>query len=128
MSNAQQPAVEIRLSFGDDDVEYLDRQTRLLQRDLNAIGVPADVVREEAAPDGARGAAEIIGLLQVGALLPVVVPKLMDMLQSWLTSRKGSVIKIKVGDLEVEAQAGDVEAARALLADVERAARGRATP
>lgn len=127
MSNAQQPAVEIRLSFGDGDVEYLDRQTRLLQRDLNAIGVPADVVREESAPDGARGAAEIIGLLQVGALLPVVVPKLMDMLQSWLASRKGSVIRIKVGDLEVEAQAGDVEAARALLADVERAARTRAT-
>lgn len=127
MSNAQQPAVEIRLSFGDDDVDYLDRQTRLLQRDLNAIGVPADLVREETAPDGARGTAEIIGLLQVATLLPVVVPKLMDMLQSWLAGRKGSVIKIKVGDLEVEAQAGDLESARALLADVQRVARARAT-
>jgi len=119
--------VEFTLSFGDDDEAYLDRQTRILQRELTSIGVPADLVREAAAPEGARGAAEIIGLLQIATLLPVVVPKVIDVLQAWVAARKGATIKIKVGDVEVEAAAGDMEKARQLLADVKRITQRRAT-
>jgi len=127
MSHRPQSAVELFLSFGDGNVAYLDRQTRLLQRELTAIGVSADIAREMTPPEGARGAAEIIGLLQVATLLPIVVPKLIDVLQTWLAGRKGAMIKLKVGDVELEVDASAIDSARALLADASRLANNHAS-
>jgi hypothetical protein len=101
---AEPPTLELQLSFDHDDPVYLDRQTRQLQNDLTAIGVPADRVRGEA-PEGARGAAEMSGLLQIGLVIaPVVTNRLFDLLKDWLGPRKASGAKmmLKWGDQQVD--------------------------
>jgi hypothetical protein len=101
---AELPTLALQLSFDDADPVYLDRQTRQLQADLTALGIPADRVRGEA-PDGARGAAEMAGLLQVVvAIAPTVTGRLFDLLKEWLGTRKSSGAKmmLKWGDQQVD--------------------------
>lgn len=89
--------VEIALAFPEADLVYLDRQTRLLRREIESQGLETSVVAVEA-PTGTRtGIAEVAGILQL-LLLPTLGPKLLDILQVWMTNRKGSVIKLKVVD------------------------------
>ena len=86
--------VEVALAFTDADTTYLDDQTRLLLHDMIVQGFEPTRV-PVTTPVGARGTGELLGVLQL-LLLPTLGPKLLDVLQVWLTSRKASTVKLKV--------------------------------
>ena len=86
--------IELTLFVPEADAIYLDEQVRLLRRDLEQLGITTSAMNAPA-PSGARGAAELLGLLQI-VLLPTLGPKLFDLLQTWLASRKDSIVKLKI--------------------------------
>jgi hypothetical protein len=95
-------SIALALSFPNADQSYLDEQSRLLRDELEHHGIATSTVVGPA-PAGARGAAEILGLLQL-ALLPTLGPKLLDLLQTWLANRKDGSVKLKVKRDEVEVE------------------------
>lgn len=93
-------SIDLRLSFADPDTMYLDEQMRLLRNDLESVGI-ATSPKMATPPEGARGAMEILGLVQL-ALLPTLGPKLIDVLQAWLANRKDGSIKLKITRDEID--------------------------
>jgi hypothetical protein len=83
-------------------VTYVDEQTRLLRQDLEALGITTSTISEPT-PTGARGTAELLGLLQL-ALLPTLGPKLLDLLQTWLANRKDGTVKLKITRDEINVE------------------------
>lgn len=85
------------------DLEALDELTIRLMHDLRDVGAES-VERPSggAVPEGAKGDPVTLGALAV-VVLPVVLPKLVEFLQSWSMRGAGRTVKIKTpAGLEVE--------------------------
>jgi hypothetical protein len=96
----------LQIDAGEDsDAEELDRLTRQLQAEIQELDVESvELVKDQTAPEGTKTIdAVTLGALAV-AVLPTVVPKLIDLLQSWIMRGEGRAVKIKtqVGDRSVE--------------------------
>ena len=99
--------LKLLVDAGEDaDPEELDRLTRQLLAEIRDLDIDAELARGAPLPEGTLSVdAVTIGAL-VLAVLPTVVPKLVDFLQAWSLREEGRKVKIKtqVGDraLEVE--------------------------
>lgn len=112
-------AAQLRIELGSGenrDAEELDQLTFQVQRDIEELAVES--VRRVSggrAPAGAKSAeAATLGALAV-AVLPVMVPRLLEFLQSWTLRGENRTVRIKtqVGDraLELEYSPRDVSSA-----------------
>lgn len=106
----------LQVSAGPDaDPEELDRATRNLRNELRELDVEsAELVREGESPEGAKSADPVtLGALAV-AVLPVVVPRLVEYLQAWTLRGEGRTVKVKtqVGDRTVELEFSPKEVAQ----------------
>jgi hypothetical protein len=96
----------LQINAGPDaDAEELDRLTRQLRNEIQELDVESvELVRGGAKPEGAKVLEVVtLGSLAV-AVLPSVVPKLVEFLQNWLMRGENRRVKIKtqVGDRAVE--------------------------
>jgi hypothetical protein len=75
----------------------LDRAVRNLRRDLSELEVGSvDFVRDESAPAGAKGG-EVLALGSLAVVvLPVLLPKLVEFLQTWLLRGENRRVKMKL--------------------------------
>jgi hypothetical protein len=89
------------------DIEELDQLTRQLLAELREFDLEyVSLVREGDSPEGAKAVEAIsVGALGV-AVLPVILPKLVEFLQAWSLRRENRTVKIKtqVGDRSLEVE------------------------
>lgn len=101
-------AVNLTLQLGmgtDEDPETLDRLARQLLAEIQDLDVEsAGLVKGGPAPEGAKSADLVtLGSLAV-VVLPAVMPKVVEMLQSWAMRAENRTVKIKsqVADRSIE--------------------------
>ena len=101
MSDDSTANLAVRVDAGPDALpEDIDRITRQLSSELRELGVESVKLSAGAAPAGAKSAdALTLGALTV-CVLPPMIPKLMEYLESWVGRTKARTVKIKI-------QAGD---------------------
>ena len=117
MSNGEE--IEFRIEVGEAGAadEELDQITRRLLMELKETDV--ETVELASAGDVPVGV-KIAEVITIGAIvmtvLPVVLPKIIDMLQAWITQGKGRTVKFKgkVGKQQFEFE-GSPEELRKLL-------------
>ncbi len=98
--------LNLQLNPGQDsDPEELDAITRQLLGEIQELDVEtAYLVKSGTTPQGAKTADPVtIGSLAI-LVLPTIVPKLMELLQSWAMRGENRTVKIKsqVGDRSIE--------------------------
>jgi len=102
-------AVELLVSLSDTpaDSEEIDAETRQLRRRLAELDVDSvQLASGGAVPAGAKSAEAVaLGTLLV-TLLPATLPKVLELLQSWMLRNTGRTIKIRAsaGDKTVEVE------------------------
>ncbi len=109
MSN-EAKAAHLTIHIGaveDADADEIDRLARNLLAEIKDLEVEsADLVREGEAPTGTKSAEVVtIGALAI-AVLPAVVPKLVEFLKSWSLRAENRTVKIKTqrGDRSLEVE------------------------
>ena len=109
MSKSTKPAqMTLRIDAGEDaDADELDQLTRQLMAELQQMEVESvELVRVESPPEGTKTAEVVtLGALAV-AVLPTVVPKLIDFLQAWMLRGEDRMVKIKT---QVEDRSLEIE-------------------
>lgn len=89
------------------DIEELDQVTRQLLAELREFDLESvSLVREGDSPEGAKAVEAIsVGALGV-AVLPAILPKLVEFLQAWSLRGENRTVKIKtqVGDRSLEVE------------------------
>ena len=104
--------IEIKITDAPED--DVDQMTRQLLSELRETEVEsAELVRSDAAPPGAKSADPVtIGAIAV-AVLPNLLPKLVDTVQAWATRGQGRTVKFKgkIGGqvVEFEGHADDLD-------------------
>ena len=108
MSTAKEESIQLHLDLqmGEDAVpDELDLLTRQLHRELRELDVEeVDLIKDTQAPEGTKSAEVVtLGALAV-AVLPTVLPKLIDFLQAWAMRADNRTIKVKtqVGEKSLE--------------------------
>ncbi len=102
--NEVRVALQIENEQGEFDADELNQITLTLMRSLEDVGVEsATLMREPGSLKGAKGDPITIGMLLV-AVLPTVLPKVIEFLQTWVVRNNGHTIKAKVqqGDRSAE--------------------------
>lgn len=87
----------LQINPGEDyDPIELDRLTRQLLSEIEELDVQsAELVKTDEVPDGAKsGEMVTLGALVV-TVLPIIAPKIVDLLQSWSMRAESRVVKIK---------------------------------
>ncbi|MFQ5613749.1 MAG: hypothetical protein ACE5H9_16615 [Anaerolineae bacterium] len=107
-TNAQIANLTLQVDAGQDtDAEELDRLTRQLRDELWELDVESvELAAGGDLPEGAKSAEALtLGALAV-AVLPAVVPKLVEFLQAWSMRGENRVVKIKTqaGDRSLEVE------------------------
>jgi len=108
----------VQVALDEADPEELDRLTRQLadelrQREVESVGM----VQAGAAPEGSKAAEAVtLGAVAV-AVLPAVLPKIIEFCQAWAQRGQGRLVKFKgkVGGQEIEFE-GNAEDLKRLLA------------
>lgn len=98
----------LNIEAGEDaSSEEIDRLTRQLRNEIREMEVESvELVKEETIPEGAKSATAVtLGALAI-AVLPTVIPKLIEFLQAWSMRGESRKVRIKtqVGDRSVEAE------------------------
>lgn len=87
------------------DLDQLDKLTRRLQSEILEQGFESvDLVTEDEVPQGAKSADAVTwGMLAV-SVLPTVLPKLIEFLQSWTMRAESRKVKVRsqIGDQSIE--------------------------
>lgn len=96
----------LTVDLGDEvDPDELDRQTRQLREELLEVQVESvDFVKTAGPPEGTKSAEAVtLGALTL-AVLPGLIPKLVEYLQSWTMRADNRKVKVKtqVGDRSIE--------------------------
>ena len=118
---ADTQVAELRLEIGleGSDAEQLDHVTRQLLSEVRDLEIEsAELVKGDAAPEGAKAIdSAMLGAIALVAL-PTVLPKLIDCIQSWVMRQHGRTVKIKgkISDHDIEFE-GSLEDLKTLLAD-----------
>ena len=91
----------------DADADELDRLTRQLRAEMQELEVESvELVKEDSVPDGAKPAEAVtLGALAV-AILPSIVPKVIEFLQAWSMRTENRAVKVKtqIGDRSLEVE------------------------
>jgi hypothetical protein len=115
--------LHLHVGIEDADADTLDRMTRGLRFELDEAGVEARLPAPALVGPGCKGEAITLGVLAL-AVLPEFAPKVLEVLESWLSRGAGRKIVVEVtrGDssvkLELPVEAASLEVA---MAHVERA-------
>lgn len=82
----------------------LDGLTQKLRRQILELDVhSAEPLRVGNAPNGAKGDPVTVGAIVIAlAASGSVLPKLIELLQTWATRERGHNVKVKVGDDEID--------------------------
>lgn len=101
-------SLTLHIDAGEEaDADELDRITRQLLTEIQELDVEsAELVRGEVAPEGAKSVEVVtLGALAV-AVLPTVVPRLVEFLQAWSMRGESRRVKIKtqIGDRSLEVE------------------------
>jgi len=106
--NAKSKSVHLILNISagaDADASELDLLTRHLRSEIQELDVESvDLLRDKTAPAGAKAVDPVtLGALAV-VVLPAVVPKLVEFMQSWTMRKENRTVKIKtqIGDQSLE--------------------------
>jgi hypothetical protein len=108
ISETKPVSLTVNISAGMEiDADALDHLTRQLLAEIQELEVKSvELARNEARPAGAKAVDPItLGALAV-AVLPAVVPKLVELLQSWAMRGENRMVKIKtqIGDQSLEVE------------------------
>ena len=103
----------LNLDLGEDvDPDMLDSQTRQLCEELQDLNVESvGPLKTAEIPEGAKAVEAVtLGALAL-AVLPVVIPKLVEFLQSWVNRAEYRKIKVKtqLGDRAIELEFAPVD-------------------
>jgi hypothetical protein len=100
--NSSEIQLNLTVTEADADPERLDELTTRLLRDLRDLGAESvERAPGDAAPEGAKGDPVTIGAL-ILAVMPVVLPKLVEFMQTWALRGENRTVKIKTTGLELE--------------------------
>ncbi|MFX1355504.1 MAG: hypothetical protein ACFFGP_16240 [Promethearchaeota archaeon] len=101
--NSSEIQLDLTITEADADPERLDELTGRLLRDLRDLGAESvERAPGEAAPEGAKGDPFTIGALVLG-VMPVVLPKLIEFMQTWALRGENRTVKIKTAaGLDIE--------------------------
>jgi hypothetical protein len=106
-SKGKHVSLTLHIDAADADAEELDRLTRHLRAEIRELDVESvEFIREDTLPQGAKSAEAVtLGALAV-AVLPGVVPKLVELLQAWSMRSESRAVKIKtqVGDRSLDVE------------------------
>jgi low affinity Fe/Cu permease len=117
----------VQVNLEDSDAEELDEMTRRLADEIGEQEVVSvELARSGAAPLGTKAADAITLGAVVVAVLPSVLPKLVDFCQAWALRGQGRTVKFKgkVGGQEIEFE-GKAEDLKIILAQLSSAAPGQ---
>jgi hypothetical protein len=100
--NSSEIQLNLTVTEADADPERLDELTTRLLRDLRDLGAESvERAPGDATPEGAKGDPVTIGAL-ILAVMPVVLPKLVEFMQTWALRGENRTVKIKTTGLELE--------------------------
>jgi hypothetical protein len=111
----------LEVSAEDESAEEIDEMTRQLVSELKDTDVESvELAKGGSAPQGSKSAELITTGAIVMTLMPAVLPKIIDMVQAWITSGKGRTVKFKgkVGKQQIEFE-GPPEELKKLLVVME---------
>jgi hypothetical protein len=120
MESMQTFSFTVQIALDDSDPEELDGLARQLVNELSEQPVESvDLARSGPAPIGTKSADAItLGAVAV-AVLPSVLPKLVEFCQAWALRGQGRTVKFKgkVGgqDIEFEGKAEDLQRVLSML-------------
>jgi hypothetical protein len=124
-------SLTLNIDAADADAEELDRLTRNLRAEIRELDIESvELVREDRLPKGAKSAEAVtLGALAV-AVLPGVVPKLVELLQAWSTRGASRAVKVKtqVGDRSLEVEYSPATMSQAELRSLVDMLTGALTP
>lgn len=120
--NAKSVNLILNISSGTDvDASELDLLTRHLRSEIQELDVESvDLLKDKTTPAGAKAVDPVtLGALAV-VVLPAVVPKLVEFLQSWTMRKENRTVKIKtqIGDRSLEIEYSPKSMSQAELMNV----------
>jgi hypothetical protein len=104
----------VQIALDESDAEELDALARQLAGELSELDIESvELARAGAAPEGTKSAEAItLGAVAV-AVLPALLPKMVEFCQAWALRGQGRTVKFKgnVGgqDIEFEGKAEDLQ-------------------
>jgi hypothetical protein len=101
------------------DPEHLDRLTRGLLVELRELGIDSANLVTTQAPAGTKGELVTIGSIVVG-ILPPLIQAVLEYIRDWSTRGKGTLVKVKIGDVEMEFTPQQEMTASEMLVFIER--------
>ncbi len=106
----------LELDGGSD--EQADVMARSLARQLDELGAEAELLRGAPAPQGTKGDSVTVGSIAI-AVLPTLLPKVLDFLGHWVGRQSGPTVKLKTErdgkTIEFTLSGGDIKGQRAVL-------------
>jgi len=102
MDETDQVESNIEVRATDATEEDIDRMTRQLLSELRELDVEsAELTKGGPAPKGSKGDPITIGSIAL-VVLPVILPKVADLVQGWSTRGEGRTVKFKGKGIEFE--------------------------
>jgi hypothetical protein len=102
MDESDKAEFEIQVMASDATDEELDRMTRQLLAEVRDLNVEsAELTRGEAAPAGSKGDPITMGSIAI-AVLPAVLPNVINLVQAWVMRGQGRTVKFKGKGIEFE--------------------------
>jgi len=102
MTETDQVEFNIEVSATDASEEDIDSMTRQLLAELRELEVESiKLAKGGSAPQGSKGDPVTIGSIAL-IVLPAVLPKVVDLVQDWLTRGQGRTVKFKGLGIEFE--------------------------
>lgn len=96
MSDSENIQFNLIVSAMESTDDEIDRMTRQLLGELKDLEVESvKLASGESAPDGTKGVETITAGTIALAVLPTMLPKILEFLQSWSLQGKGRTIKFK---------------------------------
>lgn len=96
MSDSENVQIDLTVSASGGTEDETDRMTRQLLRDLKSLDVESVKLASEGnAPAGTKGIESITAGTIALAVVPTMLPKVLEFLQSWSLQGKGRTIKFK---------------------------------
>ena len=118
--------LDLTISFPDSTDEELDSMTRQLLRELKDLDVESVKLTSAGVPlAGTKGVDPVTAGTIALAVLPTMLPKILEFLQSWTLQGKGRTIKFKgkIANQQIEFE-GSLADLEKLLAKLEKIQKG----
>lgn len=105
MTNLDELQLSLTISSPDNDDDQIDYITRQLLMELKDLDVESvNLSTDGHAPTGTKGVDPVTAGTIALAVLPAMLPKILEFLQSWTLQGKGRTIKFKgkIADRQIE--------------------------